>query len=65
MTSPPRLIPNFNMDAPWTDPMSQEEQEGLAQTALLSGSGDSDRAVTSLMQRFAGLYVANLNGGRG
>lgn len=63
--SPPRIIPNFALDKPWTDPMSPEEQEGLAQTALLSGAADTDRAITALLSQFAGDYVINLGNASG
>ena len=53
------------MDRPWNDPTSEQEQEGIAQTALLSGASDNDRAVSTLLSRFAGDYVAQLRGARG
>lgn len=62
--TPARLYPAWELSPPWSTPMTQQEQEGLAQTALLSGSGDTDRAVTSLLAQFAGLYVQNLRASR-
>lgn len=56
----PRVIPNWQMDKPWTTPLSPQEAEGLAQTALLSGAPDTDRAITTLLAQFAGDYVVNL-----
>lgn len=61
---PARLIPNWQMDKPWTDPMEQDEQEGLAQTAMLSGAPPTDRAVTQLLAEFAGDLAANLQRAR-
>lgn len=40
--------------------MSQEEEEALASTALISGAPPTDRAVTQLLAEFAGDYVRNL-----
>lgn len=54
------LIPTFAMPKPWTDPTSTEEQAGMAQTAILAGAGDTNRAITTLLRDFAGDYVANL-----
>lgn len=59
------LIPTFQMDKPWTAPMTPEEEGGLAETALLSGAPDNDRSITLLLRDFAGDYVANLNNGQG
>lgn len=58
--TPARLIPNWDMQEPWTSPMSPEEEEGLAQTALLAGVAPTDTAVTQLLGRFAGDYVIDL-----
>ena len=55
-----RLIPNFNMTKPWSAPMTQEEQEATASSALLAGIADTDRAVTLLLSQFAGDYVRAL-----
>lgn len=52
--TPPRLIPTFALPKPWTEPMTQEEQEATASSALLSGAAPTDRGVTALMQIFAG-----------
>lgn len=57
---PARIIPNWQMDKPWTEPMAPEEEEGLAETALLSGASPTNNAVTQLLGQFAGDYVANL-----
>lgn len=56
----PRVIPNFAMDRPWSDPQTEEELDGLAQTALLSGAPATNQGVSTLLARFAGDYVANL-----
>ena len=63
--SPPRIIPNWQMDKPWTDPQTEEELDMLAQTALLSGATPDNNSVTSLLGEFAGQYVQNLNRSRG
>lgn len=63
--SAPRLIPNFNMTKPWSDPVSEQELDGLAMTALLSGATDTNRAVSGLLGRFAGDYVENLRKANG
>lgn len=63
--TPPRIIPNWQMDRPWTDPASEEELDMLAQTALLSGAPDTNQGVTTVLGRFAGQYVENLNRSRG
>lgn len=52
--TPPRVIPTFAMAKPWTEPQSQLEQEATASSALLSGAAPTDRAVSALMQQFAG-----------
>jgi hypothetical protein len=60
-----RVIPTFAMSAPWSAPLTAEEQEGLAMTGLLSGAADNDRAISTLLREFAGDYARNLNRGRG
>ncbi len=62
--SPPRLIPNFNMTAPWSDPQTEAELDGLAMTALLSGATPNNRSIVTLLGQFAGDYARNLNNGR-
>lgn len=57
---PPRLIPTYQMDKPWTDPTTPEEDAQLAELALLSGAAPNDRAVTQLFGQFSGDYVINL-----
>lgn len=61
---PERLYPAWELSPPWTDPMTAEEQEGLAQTALLSGAPPTNTAVSTLLARFAGDYAAALQNAR-
>ncbi len=61
---PPRPIPTFALPQPWTAPLSADEASGLAGSTLIGGGNDTDRAVTGLLQTFAGQYVANLRNGR-
>lgn len=58
--SPVRIIPPWQMDKPWTDPMSPEEENGLAETALLAGVQPTSAAITSLLGQFSGDYVVQL-----
>lgn len=60
-----RIIPPFAMTAPWSAPLTAEEQEGLAMTGLLSGAADNDRDISTLLRQFAGDYARNLGKGRG
>lgn len=62
---PARLIPNWQMDKPWTTPMAPEEEEGMAETALLSGAPENERAISQLLSQFAGDFVLNLGNARG
>lgn len=55
--TPPRVIPNWEMDKPWTEPSTQEEQEGTATLIFLSnlpGIIDIDRVVTAFIQNITG-----------
>lgn len=63
-----RVIPTFAMDKPASEPLSDEESDGLAQSAVLSGaSGQSglptDQQVTATLGQFAAtLYQTGLGG---
>lgn len=48
--TPPRVIPNFALDKPWSDPTTVEEQEGLASLAVMSGAGDGNRNVSDFIK---------------
>lgn len=61
--SPPHLIPTFLQPKPWTDPMSEQELDAYAQTALLAGAPDTNRGISTLLSRFAGDYVQQLRNG--
>lgn len=54
---PPRLIPNFAMDKPWTEPTTEEEDTDLASLIFLSGlpgALDKDRIVVAYVQDLSG-----------
>jgi hypothetical protein len=56
-----RLIPNFNMTKPWSTPISPQESEALASSALLaSGVSDNETSITTLLREFSGDYVQQL-----
>lgn len=57
---PIRLYPAWELTPPWSTPMSGQEQEGLAQTALLAGVAPTNTAVSTLLSQFAGDYAAAL-----
>lgn len=71
--TPPRVIPNFVMDRPWSDPVPPEQQEGLASMAAFSGVPLTNRAITdfvrqldnSAYQKLVAASDATTNGGRG
>ena len=50
----PRVIPNFAMDKPWTEPLEQIEQEALASSVLIGVPSATASQVTAYMQQFAG-----------
>jgi hypothetical protein len=54
--TPPRIIPNFAMTAPATDPATNtpENQEGLAEVALLSGATNSQSSIVAVLATFSG-----------
>lgn len=55
-----RLYPAWELSPPWSVPMSAQEQEGLAETALLAGVAPTNTAVSTLLSQFAGDYAAAL-----
>jgi len=61
---PPRVIPNYNMDKPWSAPLEPGEADMIAESALLSGAGDSEAQIQAVLSEFAGQYVQNLRGAK-
>lgn len=63
-----RIIDNFNMQKPASDPLSDDESEGLAQSAVLSGSSGTsaiptNQQVTTTLGTYASsLYEIGLGG---
>lgn len=60
-----RPIPNFNMTEPWSAPLSPENADIIAQSALLSGAGESETQIQAILSDFPRQYIQNLRGARG
>lgn len=42
----PRILPAYHMDKPASDPISEQEADGLAQSAVLSGASGTSPVIT-------------------
>jgi hypothetical protein len=49
------------LEQPWDSPMSDEDQEMFAQSALIAGVAPTDAAVTALLSDNPALFVAGQN----
>lgn len=57
MPAEPRLNTWTPLEPPWDAPMSAEEQDMFAQSAVISGAAPTDSSVVALLAGNPGLFV--------
>lgn len=57
---PVREIPNFAMQAPWSAPLSEENETGLAMSGLLASGSEQERAISAVLGDFPLRYQQSL-----